>query len=237
MSAPGSSNQNSTVICQAAVQQEQQQNCSCFRCCFHHHPDVQVEPQNRIQQSPASVCLSVSASVCVCVCVCVCGCYWQKGQSMSWTDESDMFHVNPPHVYFDSTSCVQDKQQLQLWWRTTCTVTQMLITLLWEENIKNSVVQDWTVTSYREFYPAVVTDSSWIRVECNGIPLSRKRQRQRVWVKRTTRSKQLTEFLQLTEKLTELMGLTAKHAAWRAWRPSSVCECADLGLLPPISLL
>lgn len=31
------------------------------------------------------------------------GDYWPKGQSMSGTDESDMFNVNPQHVYFDST--------------------------------------------------------------------------------------------------------------------------------------
>lgn len=88
------------MISQAAVQQEQQQNSSPFGCWFHHDPDLQAETQNQIQQSPCLVllCLNLSLSLFAW------GEYWPEGQSMSWTDESDMFNENPPHVYFDSAN-------------------------------------------------------------------------------------------------------------------------------------
>lgn len=99
-----------TVVCQAAVQQEQQQNSSWFQCWFHHDPNLRAEPQNQIQQTPSSS-VSLSRSLCFSLL----GDYWPKGQSMI---QSDMFNVDPWHVYLDSSSCIQDKKQFL---RRTCT--------------------------------------------------------------------------------------------------------------------
>lgn len=87
-----------TVIGQAAVQQEEQQNSRQFGCRFHHDP----EPQNQVQQSPRSsllFCLRLSLSVFVCVYVCV-----GRGALTAGSKYEPDWWVG--HVWWESSACL-----------------------------------------------------------------------------------------------------------------------------------
>lgn len=62
------SSDSAPMICQAAVQHEQQQNSSWFGCGLHHGPERQTEPQNQIQQTLLSPSLRLSLALCLRLC-------------------------------------------------------------------------------------------------------------------------------------------------------------------------
>lgn len=83
------------------MQQEQQQDGERFNCWYRHDSELPSEPQN--QQCLCFFCsssLSLSRSPPPLSLFGWWSSYWSQGQSLSWTDESDMFNVIP-HVYFD----------------------------------------------------------------------------------------------------------------------------------------